>query len=46
MRAVGQKPVTDFFRAVNGIEVRDNGTIAVNDRHQTGNRNILPVAIA
>jgi dihydropyrimidine dehydrogenase (NAD+) subunit PreT len=36
VRAVGQKPVTDFLRAVPGIELRRDGTIAVNDRHQTG----------
>jgi glutamate synthase (NADPH/NADH) small chain len=38
VRAIGQKPVTDLFRSVPGIEVRDNGTIAVNDRYQTGAR--------
>ena len=36
VRAIGQKPVTDLFRTVAGIEVRDNGTIAINERHQTG----------
>lgn len=36
VRAIGQKPVTDLFRSVIGIEVRDNGTIAVNDAFQTG----------
>jgi dihydropyrimidine dehydrogenase (NAD+) subunit PreT len=36
VRAIGQKPVTDLFRTVTGIEVRDNGTIAINERHQTG----------
>jgi len=35
--AIGQKPVTDLFRAVSGVEVRTNGTIAVNERHQTDN---------
>ena len=37
VRAVGQKPVTEFLRAVRGIELRKNGTVVVNDRHQTGN---------
>ncbi|HSY58688.1 MAG TPA: FAD-dependent oxidoreductase, partial [Terriglobales bacterium] len=36
VRAIGQKPVTDLFRSVIGIQVRDNGTIAINDAHQTG----------
>jgi glutamate synthase (NADPH/NADH) small chain len=36
VRAIGQKPVTDLFRTVPGIEVRDNGTIAINDRYRTG----------
>ncbi|MGA8145468.1 MAG: NAD(P)-dependent oxidoreductase [Candidatus Acidiferrales bacterium] len=36
VRAIGQKPVTDFFRAVRGIEVHENGTIAINNRYQTG----------
>ena len=36
VRAIGQKPVTDLFRVVAGIKVRDNGTIAVDDRHRTG----------
>jgi dihydropyrimidine dehydrogenase (NAD+) subunit PreT len=36
VRAIGQKPVTDLFRSVPGIEVRDTGTIAINDRFQTG----------
>ncbi len=37
VRAIGQEPVTSFARAVQGISVRENGTIAVNDRFQTGN---------
>ena len=37
VRAVGQKPVTDVFRAVPGIAVNKNGTVAVNAQHQTGN---------
>lgn len=36
IRAIGQKPVTDKFREVAGIEVRGNGTIATNGHHQTG----------
>jgi len=35
--AVGQKPVTDFLHAVNGIELNFNGTVQINERHQTGN---------
>jgi dihydropyrimidine dehydrogenase (NAD+) subunit PreT len=37
VRAIGQEPVTAFARAVKGISVRENGTIAVNDHFQTGN---------
>ena len=36
VRAVGQKPPTDFLRAVPGIELRSDGTLVVNERHQTG----------
>ncbi|MGB0036598.1 MAG: NAD(P)-dependent oxidoreductase [Candidatus Acidiferrales bacterium] len=36
VRAIGQKPVTEFLRAVPGIELRSNGTVAANERHQTG----------
>ncbi len=36
VRAIGQKPVTDLFRTIQGIEVRDNGTIAINEKHHTG----------
>ena len=35
--AIGQKPVTEFLRPVQGIELRKNGTIAVNEKNQTGN---------
>src|SRR5271165_5797742 len=31
--AVGQKPVTEFLRPVKGIELRKNGTVAVDARH-------------
>lgn len=37
VRAVGQKPATDFLRAVSGLELNSDGTVAINDRHQTGN---------
>jgi glutamate synthase (NADPH/NADH) small chain len=37
VRAVGQKPTTEFLRAANGIELRKNGTVVVDERHQTGN---------
>jgi glutamate synthase (NADPH/NADH) small chain len=36
VRAVGQKPVAETFRGVKGVELRRDGTIAVNDWHQTG----------
>jgi glutamate synthase (NADPH/NADH) small chain len=36
VRAVGQKPVTQALCGVKGIELRRNGTVVVNDRHQTG----------
>jgi glutamate synthase (NADPH/NADH) small chain len=35
--AVGQKPVTDFLRAVRGVALRENGTVIVDDAHRTGN---------
>lgn len=35
--AIGQKPVTEFLRAVKNIELRKNGTVAVTQNHQTGN---------
>jgi dihydropyrimidine dehydrogenase (NAD+) subunit PreT len=38
VRAVGQKPVTEFLSAVQGIELRKNGTLVVADQtRQTGN---------
>jgi len=37
VRAIGQKPVTEFLRPVKNIELRKNGTIAVTENHQTGN---------
>ena len=36
VRAVGQKPTTDFLKAVKGVEIRSDGTVKINDRHQTG----------
>ncbi|MGA2510344.1 MAG: NAD(P)-dependent oxidoreductase [Candidatus Acidiferrales bacterium] len=36
VRAVGQKPATDFLTAVKGLQINSNGTVKVNDRHQTG----------
>ncbi|MFZ3214498.1 MAG: NAD(P)-dependent oxidoreductase [Candidatus Acidiferrales bacterium] len=37
VRAIGQNPVTDLVRSVPLIVLRENGTIAVNERFQTGN---------
>jgi len=37
VRAVGQKPVTEFLRAVKGLELNSNGTVQINGTHQTGN---------
>lgn len=37
VRAIGQKPVTEFLRTVPGITLGENGTVAVNEHHQTGN---------
>jgi glutamate synthase (NADPH/NADH) small chain len=36
VRAVGQKPVTEFLRAVKGLQLKEDGTVKVNERHQTG----------
>jgi glutamate synthase (NADPH/NADH) small chain len=38
VRAIGQKPVTEVLRVVKGIELRENGTVVVNELHQTGHR--------
>jgi dihydropyrimidine dehydrogenase (NAD+) subunit PreT len=35
--AIGQKPVTELMKSVAAVQVRENGTIAVNENHQTGN---------
>lgn len=37
VRAVGQQPVTEPLRAIKGLELHKNGTVKVNERHQTGN---------
>jgi glutamate synthase (NADPH/NADH) small chain len=37
VRAVGQQPVTDSLRAVRGVELEKNGTVKIDERHQTGN---------
>ena len=37
VRAVGQKPVTEFLRAVKGIELCKNGTVVTDAQHRTGN---------
>jgi dihydropyrimidine dehydrogenase (NAD+) subunit PreT len=36
VRAVGQMPATDFLKAVKGVEISSDGTVKINDRHQTG----------
>ena len=36
VRAVGQKPATDFLTAVEGLQINADGTVKVNQRHQTG----------
>ena len=36
VRAVGQKPTTEFLRAVKGVEIKADGTVRINDSHQTG----------
>lgn len=36
VRAIGQKPVTEIFRAIPGIELRPNGSIVANELRQTG----------
>ncbi len=36
VRAVGQKPVTEFLRAIPGLALNKDGTVVVNESHQTG----------
>ncbi|HEY0702347.1 MAG TPA: NAD(P)-dependent oxidoreductase [Candidatus Acidoferrales bacterium] len=35
--AIGQKPVTELMKSVAGVGLNENGTIQVNEKHQTGN---------
>ncbi len=35
--AIGQKPVTELMKSVAGVKLRENGTIEVDNHHQTGN---------
>jgi dihydropyrimidine dehydrogenase (NAD+) subunit PreT len=37
VRAVGQKPATDFLRAIEGLELNRDGTVRTSAQHQTGN---------
>ena len=37
VRAVGQQPVTEQLRAIEGVQLHKNGTVKVNERRQTGN---------
>jgi dihydropyrimidine dehydrogenase (NAD+) subunit PreT len=37
VRAIGQKPVTALMKSVPAVQLRENGTISVNENHQTGN---------
>jgi glutamate synthase (NADPH/NADH) small chain len=37
VRAVGQQPVTEVLRAIKWLELRKNGTVKIDGRHQTGN---------
>jgi dihydropyrimidine dehydrogenase (NAD+) subunit PreT len=36
VRAVGQKPATDFLKAIKHLAVNPDGTVKINDLHQTG----------
>ncbi len=36
VRAVGQKPATDFLKAVKGVEINSDGTVKINELHRTG----------
>ena len=36
VRAVGQKPATDFLKAIPGMEINPDGTVKINQKHQTG----------
>ena len=37
VRAVGQKPATDFLKVIANVEINKDGTLKTNDLHQTGN---------
>ena len=37
VRAVGQKPTTEFLKVLPGIEIDKAGVVKVNELHQTGN---------
>ena len=36
VRAVGQKPTTDFLKEIEGVQINPDGTVKINDHHQTG----------
>jgi dihydropyrimidine dehydrogenase (NAD+) subunit PreT len=36
VRAVGQQPVTDFLKPIKGVELNKDGTVKIDERHQTG----------
>ena len=36
VRAVGQKPATDFLKVIKGVKINSDGTVKINDLHQTG----------
>ena len=36
VRAVGQKPATDFLKPIKGVEINKDGTVKINELHQTG----------
>ncbi len=37
VRAVGQRPATDFLRAVKGLELNRDGAVRIDAQHRTGN---------
>ena len=36
VRAVGQKPATEFLKEIMDVEINSDGTVKINGRHQTG----------
>jgi len=36
VRAVGQKPATEFLKSITGVEINSDGTVKINELHQTG----------